>query len=386
MAYFIKRGAKWSFVIDTPIASGKRKQVRRSGFSTKKEAQEAAITLQKEINDGIYITPTNIPFKCFSEDYWLPIYSKSVKAGSVRVRKHELSLLLSQFGDCMRLKDISSVVYERAMLEIFDKYAHNTACGVHGTARMIFKKAKKDELIIKDPTEFFRAPRKIITLEQAAQGEVPRYLEKEQLVLFLKLAQEVGMDEDYIIFKLLSYTGMRIGELCALKWSDIDFKSGTLQVNKTYYNEANTPTLYELTTPKTKASIREIELDPRLLSELSEHKIQQHFIKGKCPTWLKEDFVFTHIDYPGYPKYPKMLGYRMKRVLLAAGLASNLSPHSLRHTHCSLMAEAGASLEEIQTRLGQVDDDTTKNVYLHITKALKKQTSQKFSKLMQGLL
>lgn len=57
----------------------------------------------------------------------------------------------------------------------------------------------------------------------------------------------------------------------------------------------------------------------------------------------------------------------MRRILKLAGLNENLTPHSLRHTHTSLFAEAKVSLEQIMERMGHSDDDTTKNVYLHVT-------------------
>jgi integrase len=64
---------------------------------------------------------------------------------------------------------------------------------------------------------------------------------------------------------------------------------------------------------------------------------------------------------------------------------TNLTPHSLRHTHTSLLAEAGTSLEQIMERLGHTDDKTTKQVYLHMTKTMKKEASHKFAKLMENL-
>jgi integrase len=60
-------------------------------------------------------------------------------------------------------------------------------------------------------------------------------------------------------------------------------------------------------------------------------------------------------------------------------------PHSLRHTHTSLLAEAGVELLQIMERLGHTDDETTTRVYLHITKDRKKEASQKFGELMRGL-
>ncbi|AVF24655.1 integrase [Paenibacillus larvae subsp. larvae] len=62
-----------------------------------------------------------------------------------------------------------------------------------------------------------------------------------------------------------------------------------------------------------------------------------------------------------------------------------LTPHSLRHTHTSLLAEAGVSLPEVMERLGHKDEDTIKNIYLHVTKEMKKEASQKFARLMENL-
>jgi integrase len=89
--------------------------------------------------------------------------------------------------------------------------------------------------------------------------------------------------------------------------------------------------------------------------------------------------------YPGYPLYIKLIENRMDRLLKLAGLNTDLTPHSLRHTHVSLLAEAGVGIEEIMERLGHSDDDTTRKVYLHVTKTKKKEAAQKFSELMNGL-
>lgn len=74
----------------------------------------------------------------------------------------------------------------------------------------------------------------------------------------------------------------------------------------------------------------------------------------------------------------------MARLLRLAELNTNLSPHSLRHTHTSLLAEAGVSLVQIMQRLGHSDDATTKNIYLHVTKPKRKEASHKFGELMRS--
>ncbi len=68
-----------------------------------------------------------------------------------------------------------------------------------------------------------------------------------------------------------------------------------------------------------------------------------------------------------------------------AGLNKKLTPHSLRHTHTSLLGEAGVLLEDIMNSLGHTDDDTTRNIYRHPTEEMKKEASQKFGQLMRSL-
>ncbi|WP_206809574.1 tyrosine-type recombinase/integrase [Paradesulfitobacterium ferrireducens] len=90
---------------------------------------------------------------------------------------------------------------------------------------MIFRKAIEFELIKNDPTQFVTVPKKPKTIEELeAEEEEIKYLEKEELSLFLKTSKEKGLDKDYPVFLLLAYTGMRAGEMLALKWKDIDFE------------------------------------------------------------------------------------------------------------------------------------------------------------------
>lgn len=195
------------------------------------------------------------------------------------------------------------------------------------------------------------------------------------------------MPQDYLMFLLLSYTGMRAGELCALKWKDIDFGEETISITKTYYNPTNNTLNYQLLTPKTKSSRRVITIDPLVINELLKHKREQkELILKYRKTYHNKDFVITKTDkLPGYPEIIKTIENRMRRLLKKCGLSETLTPHSLRHTHTSLLAEAGVELQDIMDRLGHKDDYTTKAVYLHVTKPKKKEASQKFAELMSGL-
>lgn len=388
MACFYKRGKTQSFSIYIGKDKyGKNKKNGIGGFRTKKEAEYAASQILSELEEKSFINEQDLKFNEFSK-YWLEKYSLQVKPSTVRVRQHEINKL-KEFLDSVKLKDVTKKQYQDILyLLLKNRLAENTISGVHGTARMIFKKAVELQIIKNDPTEYARPPRKIQTLEDVeSMDELPKYLEKDELAILLNFAHDAGLDcSEYTIFLTLAYTGLRAGELCGLKWSDIDFENKTLQVNRTYYNPTNTLTGYILQTPKTKKSRRTIEISDKLITELKVHKARQNKIKLKhANIWFDEDFGFVRERHPGYPIYVKFIGIRMARLLKIAGLPEHLTPHSLRHTHTSLLAEAKVSLEEIMERLGHGDDDTTKQVYLHVTKTMKKEAAQKFEKLMNNL-
>jgi integrase len=383
-------GAKWAFTIDVgdDPKTGKRKQKNKSGFDTKAEAEVAARNLQHEIDSGTYIEESDINFKDFSAE-WLKIYEQThnVKISTIRVRQHEVDKLMPYF--CyLKIKDISKKQYQNALLDLKEKgFADNTLDGVHSTGRMIFKKAVEYDLIKNDPTLYAKVPRvqkTVVELEK--EEDIPAYLEKEDLALFLKTAMDKGLLNDCFMFTLLSYTGIRAGELCALKRTDINATVCEVSITKTYYNPSNNVLKYQLLPPKTKKSKRTIDVDLVVIALFDKHKIMQNKAKMRLrDTWHDEDFIFTSEKHPGYPIYIKLVESRMARLLKLAGLNENLTPHSLRHTHVSLLAEAGVSLPAIMDRLGHANDDTTTRIYLHVTKVKKLEASQKFSELMKNL-
>jgi integrase len=382
-------GATWSFRISAgknPV-TGKYDYEEGHGFKTKKEAELAAAKVYTQIKEGTFVRESNITFEEFSQQ-WLKLYESTgkVKISTVRVRKHEVGRLSPYFAK-LRMRDISKQRYQDALINLKESFADNTLDGIHRTGRMIFKKAVELDVIKIDPTQYAHVPKTQKTVEELENSEIAvKYLEKEELAQFIQTARDYGLDRDYLIFKTLAYSGLRAGELCALKWRDVDFDQHTINITKTYYNPTNLITGYHLLTPKTKSAVRRIELDEKLIAELEEYKQLQEMQKSQNPEYYDKDFVFAKTKKnAGYPEYIKSIENRMARLLKIVGLNESLTPHSLRHTHVSLLTEAGAELQEIMDRLGHRDDDTTRYVYTHVTKPKKKEASQRFSSLMESL-
>ena len=170
----------------------------------------------------------------------------------------------------------------------------------------------------------------------------------------------------------------------ALEVSRVNFETSTIKIRQTYCNDTGRVQDYYLQTPKTKSSIRDIDIDAvttealrMCIAEQRRNKIHQRDV------WHdKHDFIFTSRRYPGYPTTHGTEYYNYKQYLKAAGLNPEYTFHVLRHTHASLLAESGATLEQIQERLGHVNDEITRRIYLHITKVSKANVIANFAAYM----
>jgi integrase len=387
MAQIIQRGKTWTYKVYMGVdpLTKRRKYESKGGFKTQREAKAAARLVEHQKESGTFIKESDMPFEQFAKD-WLKTYSRSgVKVSSVRAREKEMKQFINVWGP-YPISKITKKMYQERIIDLSEQYSQNYLDGIHACGRMIFRQAVELGLLKVNPTENFKLPKKQQTVEELEKAEEDIiFLEKEELAHFLKLAHSEGLEMDHLIFTALSYTGLRIGELLALKWTDFNEIQGTLRITKTLYNPSNNYEKYQLLTPKTIGSVRTIRINDKLVNMLKKHKIKQSEIKLKNRLIYQDSgFVFARED--GHPQLRKVVDTRLKRLLKKAGIEKNITPHSFRHTHTSLLLEAGVGIKEIQQRLGHTDINTTMNIYAHMTTNMEEKASQKFDKLMEDLL
>ena len=174
-------------------------------------------------------------------------------------------------------------------------------------------------------------------------------LNPEQIRAFL----EAETDEKYkTLFLVAIMTGARQGEILGLKWSDVDFSKKQISINRTFNHG-------RFFTPKTKGSVRRIDLAPVVVKELAGWKLKSG---GQ-----DEGLIFP--NEAGEPmNYSNMVQRHFHQALQKAG-TDRIRFHDLRHTFASLLLNQGTNIKYVQTQLGHSSPTVTLNVYSHLMKS-----------------
>lgn len=200
-------------------------------------------------------------------------------------------------------------------------------------------------------------------------------LEKNEITIFTPLEQkrlEVSCQSNFDCTKLgvlLSlYAGLRIGEVCALKWSDIDLNDRLIHVRSTIArvmsNDSSQKSVFIIDKPKTEASIRDIPISSVLLPYLIEMNRKSN---SKYVISNKTEFLNV-----------RTYEYRYKKLLKSAGLPS-INYHALRHSFATRCIEKGVDAKSLSEMLGHANVATTLNTYVHSSIELKRAQIEKLS-------
>lgn len=174
-------------------------------------------------------------------------------------------------------------------------------------------------------------------------------LTQNEIIRFLHQAKEEGC---YELFLLELGTGMRRGEILALKWSDLDFTTGELRIERqVYIIKAEVI----ISAPKTKASIRTVILPPSLLKTLVAYK-----------ETVDSEWMFPSPTNNGRPRNPSSVRKRLQLILERAG-CKKVRFHDLRHTFATMALEHGMDVKTLSATIGHVSSATTLDIYSHIT-------------------
>ncbi len=361
--------------------TGKRKQVQRRGKS-RKEAKERVEQAIADLKKNISID-TNIRFYEFAEKWFENYKLRGNKPNTLDYREYCISLM-NQYIRNMKVREVSALNYQNILNDLHKKStSFYTIRGVHNVAKMIFKYAKELGLIEANPIDAAFLPKEQRTVEEIEGDNIKNlYLESHELKEFLSYLDKYPNIVAKTILYTIAFTGMRPGECVSLKNQDVDFQLKQIKITKTTYaGKKSRKGDFQLTPPKTFGSVRIVDVDDIVLNQIKEMQTLRKKLK-----WPKSDYLFSTND--GHPPTVKYLRQTTYRIGLKTTISKSLYTYMLRHTHISLLAEAGVDLNYIMDRVGHKDSKTTTAIYLHVTQGMRDAARAKmhmrFNELLDG--
>lgn len=362
MAYFTKLPSKnWRAQISWYDADGKRRYKSKAGFATKRQAQEWANKMEvaKDDNQITYKDPT---FAEAYEDY-VNTYKIPGKASTTKRRYLYSITVVSKYFGKTKLSKVNRRLYQTFITEYGKDHAKNTVRMLNRYIKAFARDCISDKLISTNFTDR-------ITLtwndENTHKVQYLNYSEVKKLLSSLEDGIKPTYISRYMIIAAI-YTGMRIGELMALEWSDIDYKNKLIKITKSYSYIDD-----KIKAPKTESSKRVIRISQKLLDILDQLRANhQKYVfmskQGKVPTTNAAN---------------KVLKKQLKKLEIKK---DHFHFHSLRHTHVALLLYKGVPLYAISKRLGHSNMSITADVYAYMLDELRQKSDDQIEEILNSI-
>jgi len=360
-------------MVDTAPKGEKRKQEMKGGFPTKADALDAMAGLQTAKKDGTYIEPTRQTLGAYL-DQW-------VKAGTLKgytsvVHRHikpRIGQVALQKLTRAEVKafyaDVRANGNSRGNGSLSEKSVHN----IHICLRAAINDAIADGLLRANPASG--------TLRAPKGGQEMATWTREELAAFLG---SVRNEPDYPLYRVAAYTGMRRGELLGLRWSDVKFNLSSLAVQQQLGLDNDSDGEADLAPVKTGNGRRPISLDAETLRVLNDHREAQAFARRSWgEAYRTLDLVFCRPD--GAPLDRDTVSGHFGRAVKRSGQRV-IRFHDVRHTHATLLLEAGVDVSVVSRRIGHGDVGFTARVYAHVTARLQLDAAAKLSAYLEPRL
>ncbi len=356
-----KLGAKghgvWAFAVDLPPGpDGKRRQHRRGGFATKKEAEKAAEKITGRASNGQVVDDKE------TVGDWLKTWLSSKRnlrpTTAASYQGHIDNWLVPHLGH-LALEKLRPADIHAAYLAMEAaspargrrKVGPATVRRIHATLRAALSAAVKQQRLPYNPAQHVELP-------EAKRPKVQPW-EATDLGKFL---DQIGSDRLAPLYELAAMSGLRRGELCGLRWADCDLERRVITVRQQLVVVGHRITLGP---PKTASGEhRKVDLDAGTVGVLLAHQLQQHIERG---TWggayIDQDLVFAKEN--GEPLHPEYVTRHFQRLARKAGLRQ-VRLHDLRHGSASLQLAAGIPIAVVSKRLGHSSISITSDTYSHL--------------------
>lgn len=351
--------------IKTSITARTKKEVKQKVQHAQLSFQTSGSTVYKEVQIKNYQELANLWLKSYQLTVRPQTYQNTIQL----LNKH----ILPVFGN-MAIDKITPSYIQEFVNKLSKKIVNFKV--PHSINRRILQHGVTLRLLIYNPA------RDIILPKKGKEGRVSiKFIAKEDLKSFLNYMERLshkkyGHYYDYIFYNFLLSTGCRFGEASALEWSDIDFEDHTIDITKNYSRIVD-----KVGEPKSKAGIRKISIDNKLINllKLYQNRQRQLFLSIGASPPLVVFAVPTRI-HAILPIRQEALDSRCREINIP-----RFTFHAFRHTHASLLLNAGISYKELQYRLGHANITMTLDIYAHLSKEKEKEAVSYFEKALENL-
>lgn len=351
--------------------------------------------LQKKLRDatyemehGIHAKPERLVLDKWY-NIWLEEYKmQTVKNLTIKSYNNTYKKHIQEDLGKKKISDIRPEHIQKTLNNMLRKgYANGTIELTSIVLGDMFKQAVKNEILIKNPMTAVVIPRRQEVVKQ-------KVLSKVEQEMFLENIKGTPQEA---LFVLGFSTGMRIGELTALTWEDIDFTKNTISITKSM--NYNSPNSFTLNTPKTQSSLRTIPVVGNVMKLLKKHKLKQAEVKLKMGNKWEvvgemDSLIFTNgVGHPlgncqvkwiiknNIKRINKMEEQKAKQEGRENFLINEFTPHVMRHSFATRALENGIPPKIVQEILGHSSITMTLDLYTHALPETKKEELKKIEYL-----
>jgi integrase len=323
-------------------AIGRIQRAETIGLVSQMKRHEALEILQTRVSSAgqqRHQSRVTMTLSEFVRAEWKPNAALALKKSSMRIYGFQLERHIFPALGSMSLRDINRAQIEVCLSDMKRKgHATSTLRNIRATFSTVLQSAVERGFLTKNPAHGIR-------IREADTKPEPRFYSSAEIRRLLAVLPEPCRS----VVAVAVLTGMRIGEILALRWKRVDTLRGTIAVAENY-------SCGEFVTPKTKSSRRVIPISSALTGVLEKHRAEG---EGCSP----EALVFRTCK--GTPLNAKNLCNRELAPACDRIQQPRVSWHSFRHTHATLLGDTGGSLKTAQALLGHSDLETTLNTYTH---------------------
>jgi integrase len=352
----------WSFVTNVvPGPVGARRQARKRGFATKKEAQEALDELRTGVRKGTYVPASHQSLSAYLDGWLEGLPTSGLRPSTIDGYRRNLLYVRPTLGG-RRLDQLTAGDLDRLYSELLASGLRLREGGLSPRSvryvHVVISKALGDAV---RRGELARNVAEAASPPSAKSARPPEmaWWTPPQLRAFLDF---IAGEPLAALIRVAGMTGMRRGEVCGLRWADVDLERGRVHVRQ-QLTTLNGKLIFSART-KTDRGRRTIDLDPATAAVVRAQRARQaehRLILGG--TYEDHDLVFAHVD--GTPLDPESVAKVFDRRVARSGLP-RIRFHDLRHSHVAHLIAAGEQPLLIARRLGHASASFTMDRYGHL--------------------